>query len=144
MCYSVRSASIGESADAFAAGYNPNRIPIIAENDTEMSTHCVEMTAGHSGTILAILTARSAIPSPANIPKPIPIAPPTLHITMASMRNCAIMSNGFAPSAFRSPISRVRSLTGNEHHIHNSDATDEERESRDASQGDFDHFADFL
>ena len=48
-CYSVRSASIGESDDALIAGYNPNKIPITAENDTEIMTHCVEITAGHSG-----------------------------------------------------------------------------------------------
>ena len=144
MCYSVRSASIGESDDAFTAGYNPNKIPIIAENDTEIKTHCVEITAGHSGTILAILTARTAIPSPANIPNPIPIAPPTLHIIMASIRNCTRISRLFCAECFSEP-DLARPLThGDEHHVHNPDATDEKRKTRDASQGDFNHFTDFF
>ena len=44
-------------------------MPIKAENEIEIRTHCVEITDGHSGTILAILTASSAIPSPAKKPK---------------------------------------------------------------------------
>ena len=53
---------MGESEEAFIAGYNPNEIPIAAENDTEIRIHCQEITAGHSGTILTILTASIAIP----------------------------------------------------------------------------------
>ena len=65
----MRSASIGGNDDAFIAGYIPNEIPITTENDTEISIHSKEMTAGHAG---IILTAR--------MPNPIPIAPPTLSI----------------------------------------------------------------
>ena len=51
------------------------------------------------------------MPSPANIPNPMPIAPPTAHSATASIRNCMRISARFAPTAFRSPISRVRSVT---------------------------------
>ena len=63
LIYSLRSASIGDSIEALIAGYSPKEIPITAENNIEIKTHCVEITAGHSGTILAILTARNDIPS---------------------------------------------------------------------------------
>ena len=74
LIYSLRSAS-GDSIAALIAGYSPKEIPITAENNIEIKTHCVEITAGHSGTILAILTARNDIPSPAKTPKPIPMMP---------------------------------------------------------------------
>ena len=40
-----------------------------------------------------------------------PISPPTTQSSTASMRNCSRMSRCRAPSALRSPISRVRSRT---------------------------------
>ena len=74
--------------EAFIAGYSPNEIPIIAENDTEISIHSKEMAAGHSGTTLAILTASIAMPSPARMPNSTPIVPPIVHIITASLKNC--------------------------------------------------------
>ena len=44
------------------AGYKPKEMPIIAETDTEISIHSKEITEGHSGTILTMLTASSAMP----------------------------------------------------------------------------------
>ena len=46
-----------------------------------------------------------------NIPSPMPIAAPTVLSVAASTRNCDRMSHRLAPSAFRMPISRVRSAT---------------------------------
>src|ERR1700722_5969474 len=39
------------------------------------------------------------------------MAPPVTERVSASMRNCVMMLPGFAPSAMRRPISRVRSVT---------------------------------
>ena len=40
-----------------------------------------------------------------------PATPPIVHSVTASMRNCTSMSLALAPTARRSPISRVRSVT---------------------------------
>ncbi|MNR18871.1 hypothetical protein D3C85_1356220 [compost metagenome] len=40
-----------------------------------------------------------------------PIMPPSKQITMASIKNCLRITDGFAPIAFLIPISRVRSVT---------------------------------
>ncbi len=44
-------------------------------------------------------------------PKTMPISPPIVEVTAASMTNCVIIDLRFAPSALRIPISRVRSVT---------------------------------
>ena len=44
-------------------------------------------------------------------PKAMPISPPTIEISTASVRNCRMMSDCRAPMARRMPISRVRSST---------------------------------
>ena len=44
-------------------------------------------------------------------PTPMPMAPPAPLNTIASTRNCSSMSTSRAPTAIRSPISRVRSVT---------------------------------
>ena len=61
-------------------------------------------TAAGSGVSAAMISA-----SP--IPNPIPIAAPSVLRVAASTRNCDMMSARLAPSAFRTPISRVRSAT---------------------------------
>lgn len=45
------------------------------------------------------------------MPKIIPINPPNPDNVIASIKNCVLMSDGFAPIALRSPISRVLSVT---------------------------------
>ena len=55
--------------------------------------------------------ATVAINCDAPIPTTMPIAPPTRDMTMASMRNWVIIVRYVAPSALRTPISRVRSVT---------------------------------
>src|SRR5689334_16656950 len=46
-----------------------------------------------------------------NIPTTIPIEPPRELSTIASLRNCRCTSDSVAPTAIRTPISRVRSVT---------------------------------
>ena len=45
------------------------------------------------------------------LPKKMPITPPIEVRNAASMRNCQRISRRRAPSALRTPISRVRSVT---------------------------------
>ena len=56
----------------------------------------------------------------APIPRAMPMSPPMRLITTASIKNCVTMTKYVAPKALRIPISRVRSVTGNEHDIHKS------------------------
>ncbi len=44
-------------------------------------------------------------------PSPVPIMPPNVESVIDSVRICQRMSRRRAPSDFRKPISRVRSLT---------------------------------
>ena len=111
LIYSVRNASIGDIRMAFIAGYSPKPTPSSIEKKTDISAHCGESTAGHSGTIFTIRTAICAIPLLAKTPSPIPNMPPVLHRIIDSLRNCNRISERFAPHALRSPISRVRSPT---------------------------------
>lgn len=111
MFHSVRNASIGDSRMAFMAGYNPKLTPSSIQKKTDISAHCTERTAGHSGTIFTIRTAICAIPLLAKTPSTIPNIPPMLHKRIDSLKNCNRISARFAPQAFRSPISRVRSPT---------------------------------
>jgi hypothetical protein len=48
---------------------------------------------------------------PIAMPRKIPNAPPIRQIMTASIKNCFLITEGFAPMAFRIPISRVRSVT---------------------------------
>ena len=45
------------------------------------------------------------------MPNPTPITPPTVEITIASVKNWLKISVPVAPTALRMPISRVRSIT---------------------------------
>jgi len=68
-----------------------------------MSTEAGEIALGHPVT-------RAAIFEPM-IPTIIPITPPTMLKAIDSTRNCSKISMIRAPTDFRSPISRVRSVT---------------------------------
>ena len=52
---------------------------------------------------------RSMLAAP--VPSPMPTRPPIMHSTTASIRNWSRMLAWVAPSALRTPISRVRSVT---------------------------------
>jgi len=99
--YSYRSASIGESLDALTAGATPNITPTKTEKKNAKKTD--------HGVTLDIKNIETKIDTP--IPKRMPIIPPLTDRIIASSRNCLRMSDRFAPNAFRSPISRVRSVT---------------------------------
>src|SRR2546421_2617607 len=101
--YSYRSASTGSNLAALLAGYSPNPIPVRADAARAASTD-------HSGTCAGIgvrLETANATPPPASIPT----APPTSVRVEASTRNCHWMARRVAPSALRTPISRLRSVT---------------------------------
>src|SRR6185436_19114122 len=101
--YSYRSASMGSSREALRAGYNPNNTPTLALTTRDTTTMSVRVTIDQPN------FADSSCPIP--IPSKTPMAPPIAASASASMRNCARMSAGCAPTAMRMPISRVRSVT---------------------------------
>ena len=67
------------------------------------STQLVWITAGNGENLL---TSHATPP-----PMAIPSSPPVPVRVIASVRNCHRMSRFLAPSALRTPISRVRSVT---------------------------------
>ena len=87
--------------EALIAGAIPNIIPIATEKPKAKATD-------HKVTVE---TSKIAITMEANIPKAMPIIPPVTDSIIASSRNCFKMSFLFAPKAFRSQISFVRSVT---------------------------------
>ena len=84
------------------------------------------MTAGSGETA----ATSSADPTP----RPMPIRPPTTQSSTASMRNCSRMSRCRAPSALRSPISRVRSRTLTSMMFETPDAADQQRDRGDRGE----------
>ena len=78
-------------------------MPTTIENTTE-TTMDSELIATGTEAILEISCARA-------MPIPTPMIPPMLVSTEASVRNCARMLPFFAPIAYFSPISRVRTVT---------------------------------
>src|SRR6266702_1282506 len=101
--YSYLSASTGSNLAALLAGYRPNPMPVRAEAARAAMTD-------HSGTCAGI-GVRLATPNATTPPASIPTAPPTSVRVEASTRNCHWMARRVAPSALRTPISRVRSVT---------------------------------
>src|SRR5205807_807803 len=99
--YSYLNDSIGSSRAAFHAGHSPKIMPIptLAKNPA---------AGAHNGTYEGMISLTTNEPS-----QPIanPIKPPKPVRVMASIRNCQRMSLRRAPRAFRTPISRVRSVT---------------------------------
>src|SRR5213595_1038208 len=101
--YSYLSASTGSSRAALLAGYRPKPIPVRADAPSAA-------TIDHSGTWAGIGVRRETVnvtPPPTSIPT----APPTRVRVEASTRNCHRIARRVAPSALRTPISRVRSVT---------------------------------
>ena len=74
------------------------------------------------------------MPRPRPTPVPMPMSPPRPLMVMASTRNWRRMSRSLAPMALRMPISRVRSVTGHQHDVHDADPADEERHGGDGRQ----------
>src|SRR3989475_128545 len=101
--YSYLSASTGSSRAARLAGYSPNPTPVRADAPSAA-------TMDHSGTWAGIGVSRET-PKASRPPTSIPTAPPTRVRVEASTRNCHRIARRVAPSALRTPISRVRSVT---------------------------------
>src|SRR5581483_11134174 len=101
--YSYRKASIGSRREALKAGYMPKKMPTDAENPMPIAND-------HHGSEIGKPDARcTAQPMPA--PRAMPINPPSDVRNAASIRNWNRISARRAPSALRTPISRVRSVT---------------------------------
>ena len=58
-----------------------------------------------------VWSAKYSMAQAMKYPVPNPIKPPMKEMTIVSTRNCMTMSRFLAPSARRTPISRVRSVT---------------------------------
>jgi hypothetical protein len=102
--YSRIRASTGSSRDADRAGTNPKTTPINVDEPKAM----IIVTSEYEN---RTLSARNVTAAPDSSAKATPVAPPTKHTSTASIRNCSIMSPLRAPTAMRTPISLVRSLT---------------------------------
>ena len=88
---------------AFTAGSNPNTTPIIVENAIARITAGILIAIG-TFDIFPITSANA-------IPVIVPMMPPRLVSTAASVKNCASIQFFLAPIAFFKPISLVRSVT---------------------------------
>ena len=94
---------MGSRFDAFQAGQKPKKTPTAAENPTARKTEFIDTTALNAKNDDAI----DEIP----VPIAMPIRPPKIDKTTASVKNCIRTFEGLAPIAILMPISRVRSLT---------------------------------
>src|SRR6267142_2644669 len=81
----------------------PNSSPVTA---AAVSARMIDPSGTYAGTGVK-LCIRMAIPQPTTMPT----TPPTSVNGAASTRNCHMTSRRVAPSALRTPISRVRSVT---------------------------------
>ena len=102
--HSYRSASMGSRRDALRAGYRPKTTPTPA-----LTASAAQHDLGARHHRPAELRRQQV--SASRHRTTTPSAPPMAASTRASMRNCAMMSAGCAPTAMRMPISRVRSVT---------------------------------
>jgi two-component system response regulator HydG len=100
---SARRHSIGSIFDARRAGYQPKNRPMAVEKPTAVSTWLAPSAISNLPVLLTAMAPPQASATPTR--------PPTMHITTASLRNCASTCQGLAPMAMRMPISRTRSLT---------------------------------
>src|SRR5271169_2185793 len=82
----------------------PNTNPTPAAEPKPNVTQNIDMRAGSDGQIAGITQTTIA-------PVRMPITPPTAVSMIASSVNCNRMSRLRAPTALRTPISRVRSVT---------------------------------
>src|SRR5262245_43143597 len=101
--YSYRNASIGSRRDALNAGHIPKKIPTDAEKPRPIAND-------HHGSEMGKPDTRWTV-QPMALPRPMPSSPPIDVRNAASIRNWNRISARRAPSALRTPISRVRSVT---------------------------------
>ena len=85
--------------------------PIATATLNATATACTDTEAGHAVCLIKNVVIAHAEPNPIPPPMNIPISPPDTLKTVASIRNCCKISICRAPTAFRNPISLVRSVT---------------------------------
>src|SRR6185312_2813537 len=101
--HSALSATMGSSRDARLAGYTPAAMPTPMPSPIPTTTDQGATAAGRG---VSALTTKASVS-----PNPMPSSAPAADSVADSTTNWARMSRRRAPSAFRMPISRVRSLT---------------------------------
>ena len=101
--HSNRSAKIGSSREACNAGYRPKDMPTMPASPQASTTAVGLISTGQP--------APHAISIAVIEPVATPRSPPVRANTLASVRNCLLMSRRRAPIAIRKPISRVLSFT---------------------------------
>src|ERR1017187_6819044 len=102
--HSWRKAAMGSRRAAFTAGQRPKNRPTLVATPNPATTL-------HSGTVEGRLGTNVRIATESSQPARMPIRPPDAVRVMASSRNCQTISLRRAPTALRTPISRVRSVT---------------------------------
>ena len=146
---------MGSIMAARRAGYRPNATPTTTEipNAVRMDHGAtigssawivggrLAQTSGRNCSIAA--RTASTVGQHRN-PIRMPITPPLAESTMVSARNWEMMSFCLAPSARRTPISRVRFGHRRQHDVHDADATHEQRNARDDDQQDVEHHPQHL
>src|SRR5436190_1403383 len=115
--YSWRSASIGSRRAARSAGKTPNKTPTT-------SPRLMATPIDHSVTRAGSGEIASTSPASPN-PTTMPAMTPRIDSVNASAKNWRRMSRRAAPSALRTPISRVRSLA-HQHDVHDHNAADDD------------------
>src|SRR5215471_10239893 len=94
---------MGSRRDALKAGYMPKKMPTEAENPRPIAND-------HHGREMGNPEIKWMSP-PMPLPSAMPSTPPSDVRNAASIRNWNRISTRRAPSALRTPISRVRSVT---------------------------------
>src|SRR5579871_363317 len=102
--HSYRNASTGSKRDATTAGHTPKNTPTPTETVNAVIT-------AQPGTLDGRLGNSALTNNVTRIEHTIPITPPAPVSVTASLKNWITMSRRRAPTAFRTPISRVRSVT---------------------------------
>ncbi len=100
---------MGLLRDAWRAGYRPKISPMPA--DTPTPSNAAEIGNANSHAIANTCDNMIEVINESAAPSAMPITPPIDVSTIASKINCRRISLSVAPTALRSPISRVRSVT---------------------------------
>ena len=98
-----RAADLGFGAYPFAAAKPGERRVGITRADVPTTTERYDT--------IVWIPAKCRMPADRPVPNRIPATPPAMEMRIASLRNCSSTSRRVAPTARRTPISRIRSST---------------------------------
>ena len=114
---------MGSRSAALRAGYTPKNTPTESATNSPAKTLQMAISAGKPAT--------AATPFAPPMPSTMPTAPPMVESVPDSIRNCFSTSPRLAPSALRTPISRVALSDRDEHDVHDHDPADDQRDGCD-------------